>query len=107
MSSAPSHALAPSSGRNSTFRRYQMNIAHSAIGSGGMTGSTRRVHSFFKRYWGAFQERRKRERLRADLSDLNDWELQDIGITRGEIDYVASNRSIDPRANRSAGPMNV
>jgi uncharacterized protein YjiS (DUF1127 family) len=45
--------------------------------------------------------------LRAKLSDLNDWELQDIGITRGEIDYIASNRSIDPRANRSAGPMNV
>ena len=74
-----------------------MNIAHSAIGLGGMTGSTRRVAGFFRRYWDAFQERRKRERLRADLSDLNDWELQDIGITRGEIDYIASNRSIDPR----------
>jgi uncharacterized protein YjiS (DUF1127 family) len=74
-----------------------MNTAHSAIGLEGMTGSTR-VLSFFKRYWGAFQDRRKRERLRADLSDLNDWELQDIGITRGEIDYIASNRSIDPRA---------
>jgi len=74
-----------------------MNIARSATGLGRMTGSTRRVASFFKRYWDAFQERRKRERLQADLSDLNDWELQDIGITRGEIDYVASNRSIDPR----------
>jgi uncharacterized protein YjiS (DUF1127 family) len=77
-----------------------MNTAHSAIGLERMTGSTRRVANFFKRYWGAIQERRKRERLRADLSDLNDWELQDIGITRGEIDYIASNRSIDPRANR-------
>ncbi len=84
-----------------------MNTAHSAIGLGRMTGSTRRVAGFLKRYWDAFQERRKRERLRAKLSDLNDWELQDIGITRGEIDYIASNRSIDPRANRSAGPMNV
>jgi uncharacterized protein YjiS (DUF1127 family) len=84
-----------------------MNTAHNAIGLGRMTGSTRRVSSFVKRYWDAFQERRKRERLRADLSDLNDWELQDIGITRGEIDYIASNRSIDPRANRSAGPMNI
>jgi hypothetical protein len=26
----------------------------------------------------------------------------DIGTTRGEIDYVASNRSIDPRGIRSA-----
>src|SRR5260370_31047651 len=95
------------SSRNNALRRCRMNTAHSAIGLEGMTGSTRRVANFFKRYWGAFQERRKRERLRADLSDLNDWELQDIGITRGEIDYIASNRSIDPRANRSAGPMNV
>ena len=84
-----------------------MSTAHSAIGLERTTGSTRRLADFFKRYWDAFQERRKRERLRADLSDLNDWELQDIGITRGEIDYIASNRSIDPRANRSAGPMNV
>jgi uncharacterized protein YjiS (DUF1127 family) len=84
-----------------------MSTAHSAIGLGRMTGSTRRVSSLFKRYWDAFQERRKRESLRAKLSDLNDWELQDIGITRGEIDYIASNRSIDPRASRSVGPMNV
>jgi uncharacterized protein YjiS (DUF1127 family) len=75
-----------------------MSTAHSAIGLIGMTASTRRVASFIRRHWDAFQERRKRERLRADLSELNDWELQDMGITRGEIDYIASNRSIDPRA---------
>jgi uncharacterized protein YjiS (DUF1127 family) len=75
-----------------------MSTAHSAIGLIGMTGSTRRVASFIRRYWDAFQERRKRARLRADLSELNDWELRDMGITRGEIDYIASNRSIDPRA---------
>ena len=33
------------------------------------------------------------------LYDLNDRELIDIGITRGEIDYVASNRFIDPRGS--------
>ena len=75
-----------------------MSSDHSAIGLIGMTGSARRVAGFFRRYWDAFQERRKRARLRADLSELNDWELQDMGITRGEIDYIASNRSIDPRA---------
>jgi uncharacterized protein YjiS (DUF1127 family) len=84
-----------------------MSTAYGETGLGQTAALTRRVPSFFKRYWDAFQERRKRERLRADLSDLNDWELQDIGITRCEIDYIASNRSIDPRANRSAGPMNV
>jgi uncharacterized protein YjiS (DUF1127 family) len=41
------------------------------------------------------------------LSCLNDFELQDIGIGRGEIDYVASNRFCDPRGIRSTPPMHV
>ena len=36
------------------------------------------------------------------VAGLNDKELMDMGTTRGEIDYVASNRSIDPRGVRSA-----
>ena len=80
-----------------------MNTAHGATALGQTTVSTRRVSSFFKTYWGAFQERRKRQRLRATLCDLSDRELMDIGTTRGEIDYVASNRGIDPRGIRSAG----
>jgi uncharacterized protein YjiS (DUF1127 family) len=59
--------------------------------------STRHVSSFIWKYWDAFQERRKRQKLRAALSDLSDGELMDIGTTRGEIDYVAANRAIDPR----------
>ena len=78
-----------------------MNTAHGAAGLGQTTASTRRVSSSFKNYLGAFQEWRKRERLRADLGDLSDRELMDIGITRGEIEYVASNRAIDPRGVRS------
>jgi uncharacterized protein YjiS (DUF1127 family) len=58
--------------------------------------------TFLKRSWGAFLEWRERCRLRARLYDLSDRELRDIGTTRGEIDYVASNRSIDPRGTRSA-----
>ena len=50
---------------------------------------------------GAFQQWRKRDRLRTELYDLNDRELMDIGITRGEIDYFASNRGIDPQGIRS------
>ena len=80
-----------------------MSSDHSAIGLIGMTGSTRRVAGFFRRYWDAFQERRKRQSLRATLCDLSDRELMDIGTTRGEIDYVASNRLVDPRGIRSAG----
>ena len=59
--------------------------------------TTRRVASFFRSCLSAYQERRQRQRLRAALFDLSDQELMDIGTTRGEIDYVASNRGCDPR----------
>jgi uncharacterized protein YjiS (DUF1127 family) len=63
--------------------------------------STRNVSSFIWKYWDAFQERRERQKLRATLSTLSDRELVDIGATRGEIDYIASQRGIDPRGMRS------
>ena len=59
------------------------------------------LSGFIWKYWDAFQERRERQKLRTTMSDLSDWELMDIGITRGEIDYVASHRGIDPRGIRS------
>lgn len=62
---------------------------------------TRHLTSFIWKCWDAFQERRERQKLSATLSDLSDGELMDIGITRGEIDYVASHRDIDPRGIRS------
>jgi uncharacterized protein YjiS (DUF1127 family) len=61
----------------------------------------RQVYSPLETYWNAFQEWRKRERLRTELCRLTDNELMDIGITRGEIDNVASNRFIDPSGFRS------
>ena len=73
----------------------------------GPVTARRQVYSPLETYWNAFQEWRKRQRLRATLCDLSDRELVDIGTTRGEIDYVASNRSIDPRGVRSSPPMNV
>jgi uncharacterized protein YjiS (DUF1127 family) len=84
-----------------------MSTTYGATGLGQTAASTRRVSSFFKRYRDAFQERRKRQRERATLYDLSDRELMDIGTTRGEIDHVALNRSIDPRGIRSIPPMNV
>ncbi|MDA9435153.1 DUF1127 domain-containing protein [Bradyrhizobium sp. CCBAU 51627] len=65
------------------------------------SGPTRHVASFIWKYWDAYRERRERQKLRATLSNLSDAELMDIGTTRGEIDYVASHRSIDPRGIRS------
>ncbi len=56
----------------------------------------RQVYSPLEAYWNAFQAWRKREKLRTELCRLTDYELEDIGITRSEIDYVASNRSISP-----------
>jgi uncharacterized protein YjiS (DUF1127 family) len=51
----------------------------------------------FRRCRDTFLERRERDKLRARLGGLNDRELLDIGIARGEIDYAASCRSADPR----------
>jgi uncharacterized protein YjiS (DUF1127 family) len=78
-----------------------MSTTYSETGLGRAAASTQRLSGFFKKYWGAFQERRKRQRLRANLCDLSDRELMDIGTTRGEIDYVASHRGGDPRGIRS------
>lgn len=46
----------------------------------------------------ALLEWRKRQNLRAKLDGLSDRELLDIGIGRGEVDYVARNRAFDPRS---------
>ena len=77
-----------------------MSTIHGTAGLGPATAK-RQVYSPLETYWNAFQEWRKRERLRTQLCRLTDSELVDIGITRGEIDYVASNRGIDPRGIRS------
>jgi uncharacterized protein YjiS (DUF1127 family) len=57
----------------------------------------RQVYSPLETYWNAFQECRKRRRLLANLCNLSDRELMDIGITRSEIDYLAWHRGCDPR----------
>lgn len=58
---------------------------------GGISGIVRAI-------WQSIQEWRERQSARNALEDLSDKELHDIGITRGEIDYVArGTRSIDPR----------
>jgi uncharacterized protein YjiS (DUF1127 family) len=75
-----------------------MHVTHGATSTRQTTASTQRLLTLLRPYWAAFQEWRSRARLRADLYELNERELQDIGITRGEVDYVASNRSGDPRS---------
>jgi uncharacterized protein YjiS (DUF1127 family) len=75
-----------------------MRTTHGATWLDRTSVSTRHVSSFIWKYWDAFRERRERQKLRATLSDLSDRELVDIGTARGEIDYIASHRGIDPRA---------
>ncbi|MCA1469787.1 DUF1127 domain-containing protein [Bradyrhizobium sp. IC3195] len=78
-----------------------MSTTHGTMWLDQTSGSIRHVANFIWKYWDAFQERRERQKLRTTLSNLSDMELMDIGSTRGEIDYVASHRGIDPRGNRS------
>jgi len=78
---------------------------YTALGAAELKRATRsrqRVSNFLGSCWEVFQQWRKRDRLRTELYGLNDRELMDIGITRGEIDYFASNRGIDPQGIRSA-----
>ena len=79
-----------------------MSAIYGPTSSAQAAASTPRIFSVFRGFWDALQEWRKWERLRADLGSLSDQELMDIGISRGEIDYVASNRATDPRSIRSA-----
>ena len=57
--------------------------------------SARSVLSLLRSYWRAFQERYRRQRLRATLHDLSDRQLMDIGVTRAEIDNIAAYRAFD------------
>ena len=61
------------------------------------TAPTRLKLSRLKFYWSALLEWYARAKLRRRLSSLGDDELRDIGITRGEIDYVVHHSSGDPR----------
>jgi uncharacterized protein YjiS (DUF1127 family) len=58
-----------------------------------------RAFALFNRYWDAWQSWRRRAQLQARLSDLNDRELHDIGLSRGEIDFAATSGAagVDPR----------
>jgi uncharacterized protein YjiS (DUF1127 family) len=63
--------------------------------AGPPAASTRSVSGLLLRYWRAFWERRRHERLRVGLYDLSDRELMDIGLTSTNIDYIAARRAIE------------
>ena len=61
--------------------------------AGPAAASTRGILGLLRQYWHALQQRRRSPRL--SLQDLSDRELMDIGLTRGEIDHLSPQRSID------------
>lgn len=63
-----------------------MSVVHSAAGSGHTTDSAWCVFSFLTSCWVAFQEWRSRGERQAELCNLSDAALMDIGIARGEIE---------------------
>ena len=63
------------------------------------------ISTLVKRCWSAFQERRKRARLRATLYGMADRDLKDIGIAWSDIEYLAVNGTdvrVDPRRHSAA-----
>jgi uncharacterized protein YjiS (DUF1127 family) len=61
--------------------------------AGATAASVRSVLGLLKRYWRA--SRKRLQSRRVTLQDLNDRQLMDIGLTRGEIDYLTPQRAID------------
>jgi uncharacterized protein YjiS (DUF1127 family) len=77
-----------------------MSTMHQTVRLGQATAK-RQVYSPLEPYWDAFLEWRRRQKLRVKLHRLSDSELMDIGISRGEIDYVVSQPigAPDPRCS--------
>lgn len=59
----------------------------------GTPAARRSVLGLLRQYWRAFQKRRQSPQL--TLQDLSDRELMDIGLTRGEVDYLTPQRAIE------------
>jgi len=70
--------------------------------AGPTAASTRSVLGLLTRYWREFQQWRQRQSVQTTLHDLSDRELMDIGLTRGEIDYIARHRAVDRLRDGSA-----
>jgi len=63
--------------------------------AGPPAASERSVLSLVTRYWRAFQDSRRRRRLRVGLRDLSESQLMDIGVPQGDIDCIAAHRAIE------------
>ncbi|PSO22553.1 DUF1127 domain-containing protein [Bradyrhizobium sp. MOS002] len=73
----------------------QTNITSEAEGLSLELASTRSIPGLLSRYWRALQDWRWRQGPQIALQDLSDRELMDIGLTRGEVDYISPERAIE------------
>jgi uncharacterized protein YjiS (DUF1127 family) len=62
--------------------------------AGSPAAPTRSILSLLKRYRRAFQQSRRRQKLRACLHGLSERELMDIGVAPGEIEYIVAHQAI-------------
>jgi uncharacterized protein YjiS (DUF1127 family) len=65
-----------------------MTVTHLATAVEEAEASKFPVITLLEMYWSAFQGWRERARARATLHAMSDRQLRDIGLTRGEIDFV-------------------
>jgi uncharacterized protein YjiS (DUF1127 family) len=63
--------------------------------AGPPVASSRSVLRSLRGYWRAFQERRRRNRLRVSVNDLSDRQLMDIGLTTGDIERIVAHRAFE------------
>ena len=73
----------------------QTNITSEAEGLSLELASTRSILGLLARYWRALQDWRWRQGPHIALQDLSDRELMDIGLTRGEVEYISPERAIE------------
>jgi len=60
------------------------------------------LFSSLGRYWLAFQDSRRRRRLRVSLCDLSEAQLMDIGLAQNDIDHIAAHRALERLKDNTA-----
>ncbi|NPU13696.1 DUF1127 domain-containing protein [Bradyrhizobium sp. 83002] len=54
-----------------------------------------RLFGLIARSWHAFQDSRRRRRMRLHLRDLSEAQLIDIGLSQGDLDHLAAHRALE------------
>ena len=69
-----------------------MTMVNSAIGLGQAHSVTQKLSSYLRSCLVALQEWRERGRLEVELCSLSDAALMDLGVARGEIEFLITDR---------------